>query len=75
MDRVERTRLKQLANDGIIATYGYDTRESRLAVALEQCIDELERLDRCPACGNSEDPDWQSLTAALEEIGFRLEPL
>jgi len=51
MDKAERTRLKQLANDAVIATFGSDSRESRLAVALEQCVDELEYIgDKCPTC-------------------------
>lgn len=51
MDKAERTRLKTLANDAVIATFGYDNRESRLAEALERCVDELEDAnDRCPTC-------------------------
>jgi hypothetical protein len=50
MDKVERTRLKTLANDAVIATFGYDNRESRLAEALERCVDELDRLDTTPHC-------------------------
>jgi len=75
MDKAERTRLKQLANDAIIATYGYDNDMQRLAAALEKCVEELEGLDRCPVCGDSEEPDWPSLATALEQLGFRLEPL
>lgn len=50
MDKAERIRLKTLANDAVIATYGYDTRESRLAEALERCVDELERMGTRPHC-------------------------
>lgn len=49
MDTSERQRLKQLANDSIIATYGYDNTESRLAEALEKCVDELDN-DSPPHC-------------------------
>jgi len=62
MDKAERIRLKQLANDAVIATFGYDSRESQLAVALEQCVDELESIasecEHCKTCqyhGNVED--------------------
>ena len=75
MDQAERTRLKTLANDAVIATFGYDSRESRLAEALERCVDELDRLNRCPVCGDSENPDWPFLTSTLEGLGFRLESL
>lgn len=44
MDRAERTRLKQLANDAVIATFGCDNREQRLAEALEQALDHIEYL-------------------------------
>jgi hypothetical protein len=51
MDQAERTRLKQLANDAVIATFGYDDRESRVAEALERCVDELEDANsKCPTC-------------------------
>jgi len=75
VDKVERARYKTLANDAVIAAFGSDGLDSQLAAALERCVDELERLNRCPVCGDSEDPDWPFLTSALEEIGFRLEPL
>jgi hypothetical protein len=47
MDPTERQRLKQLANDSIIATFGHDTNEARLAQALEQCVDQLEYYGDC----------------------------
>lgn len=51
MDKAERTRLKTLANDTVIATFGYDNRESQLAEALERCVDELEDANsKCPTC-------------------------
>lgn len=66
MDKSERQRLKQLANDSIIATYGYDTNESRLAVALESAVEEFECIatdcDHCKFCdihGEVEDDEIQ----------------
>lgn len=49
MDKGERQRLKTLANEAIIATYGYDNRESQLAEGLEQALDELDD-DSPPHC-------------------------
>jgi hypothetical protein len=55
MDRGERARLKQLANDAIIASFGFDSRESQLAEALERCVDELEQAnDKCRVCSTCE---------------------
>lgn len=45
MDHGERQRLKQLANDSIIATFGQETNEARLAQGLESAIDALEYYD------------------------------
>lgn len=51
MDQSERAKYKQLANDSIIATFGRgDTREQRLAEALEAVLNELDRLDQKPHC-------------------------
>jgi hypothetical protein len=51
VDKAERTRLKTLANDAVIATFGSDNRESQLAEALERCVDELEDANsKCPTC-------------------------
>lgn len=54
MDHLERQRLKQLANDSIIATFGRDDNEARLAVALESCVDEFHFIatdcDHCKYC-------------------------
>lgn len=56
MDSVERAKYKQLANDSIIATFGRDGNEARLAQALEKCVDELEEVnDKCPTCSACED--------------------
>jgi len=66
MDKAERTRLKQLANDAVIATFGSEGRESQLAVALEGCVEELEFIasecDHCKFCdihGEVEDDEIQ----------------
>jgi hypothetical protein len=54
MDIAERTRLKTLANDAVIATFGVDGRESRLATALESAVEELAHIatecDHCKYC-------------------------
>lgn len=49
MDKAERQRLKTLANEAIIATYGHDNRESQLAEGLEKAIEELDS-DSPPHC-------------------------
>lgn len=50
-----RARYKQLANDSIIATFGRDDNEARLAQALEKCVDELDNAnDKCPTCSRCE---------------------
>lgn len=75
MDKPTRQRLKALANEGIVATFGENSLKSQLAEALEQCVDELDERAKCAVCGDSENPDWPSLATALEGLGFRLEPL
>lgn len=76
MDKGERQRLKTLANEAIIATFGNDSREQRLAEGLEQCVEVLDQRSRCPACGDdSDNPDWTGLATTLAGLGFRLEPL
>lgn len=47
MEKAERTRLKQLANDTIIDLFGSGGREAKLAATLEQCVDDLEYHDNC----------------------------
>lgn len=73
MDSQQRARYKQLANDSIIATYGYDNAQSRLAEALEKCLEELERRARCPICGDGDNPDWEMVTAVFDELGLQME--
>jgi uncharacterized protein Yka (UPF0111/DUF47 family) len=51
MEKAERTRYKHLANDAVVATFGEDSDASRLAQALEACVDELEFIaDECDCC-------------------------
>lgn len=55
MDKSDRARYKQLANDSIIATYGRDDNEARLAQALEACVDWIDDIaDKCAHCSNCE---------------------
>lgn len=44
MDKVDRTRYRQLANDAVIATFGTESREQKLAEALEQAVNHIEYL-------------------------------
>ena len=54
MDEAERLKLKSLANDAIIASFGYDNDLSRLAQGLERCVDNLSYIawecDHCKYC-------------------------
>lgn len=61
MDKSERARYKQLANDSIIATYGSGGREQQLAEALEKAMDHIEylRAEYRPIC---EDCDQRGKT-------------
>lgn len=55
MDKGERQRLKTLANEAIIATFGNDSREQRLAEGLEQCVEWIDDIaDKCEHCRNCE---------------------
>lgn len=62
MDQAKRQRLKQLANDSIIATFGQETNEARLAQALESTVDALEYYD-----------ETMERNAALEEENGELD--
>ena len=69
MDKTERQRLKELANDSIVATFGQDSREQRLAEALERAIDHVEYLRSkwrpiCPDCDS-----WLNTYDEAEEDG------
>ena len=72
MDKAERTRLKRLANDAVIATFGSEGRESQLAVALEQCVDELgviaEECDHCKTCPDHGDVEDDSIAVDVNEL-------
>ena len=50
MDKSDRARYKQLANDSIIATYGRDDNEARLAQALEDALDQIDFMCKRPHC-------------------------
>lgn len=64
MDQTERQRLKQLANDSIIATFGQETNEARLAQALERCIDVLEYHGDC----NGPQPEPEGAILNLDTV-------
>lgn len=57
MDKSERQRLKTLANDAVIAEFGNDGLTARLAVALEQAIDDLEYHGDCIGPRIEADPE------------------
>lgn len=54
MDKGQRQRYKTLANDAIIASLGYDSQLSRLATALETCVDWIDDIatecEHCKTC-------------------------
>lgn len=51
VDSGERARYKQLANDSIIATFGRDDNEARLAQALEKCLEWIgDMASNCSTC-------------------------
>lgn len=64
MDHAERQRLKQLANDSIIATFGQETNEARLAQALERCVDVLEYHGDC----NGPQPEPEGAILNLDTV-------
>src|SRR5689334_16571475 len=72
MDRTERIRLKRLANDAVIATFGYDSRESQLAVALEDSVEELEFIaeecDHCKYCTTHGEVEDDEIPVDVNEI-------
>lgn len=72
MDKAERIKLKQLANDAVIATYGSDGREPQLAGALENCLDELDFIadecDHCKTCETHGDHDDDSFPVDASEV-------
>lgn len=75
MDHAERQRLKQLANDSIIATFGQERNEARLAQALEGAIEEFQFIatecDHCKFCdihGEVEDDEIQIDANEIQRI-------
>jgi predicted nuclease with TOPRIM domain len=64
VDQAERTRLKTLANDAVIATFGHDNRESRLAEALERCVEVLEYHGDC----NGPQPEPEGAILNLDTV-------
>lgn len=72
MDASERARYKQLANDSIIATFGRDDNEARLAQALEQCVDELEYIatecDQCQYCDVHGEVEDDTIAVDVNEV-------
>ena len=55
MDKGERQRLKTLANDAIVDLFGVESREARLAEALEQAVEDLEYHGDCIGPRTEED--------------------
>lgn len=72
MDQAERARLKQLANDSVIATFGCDNTESRLALALESAVEEFEFIatgcDHCKYCDIHGETDDDGILVNVNEI-------
>lgn len=72
MDHVERARLKQLANDSVIATFGRDNTESRLALALESAVEEFEFIatgcDHCKYCDVHGEVEDDSIAVDVVEL-------
>lgn len=72
MDKSERQRLKTLANEAIIATFGNDSREQRLAEGLENCLDELDYIagecDHCKTCETHGNYDDDSIPVDASEV-------
>lgn len=57
MDKSERQRLKTLANEAIIAEFGNDSLAARLAVGLEQAVEQLEYHGDCIGPRTEADPE------------------
>lgn len=82
MDNADLQRWKTLANDAVVATFGTNSRESRLAVALESAVELLdETSNRCSTCskcddhGNVENEDIQVSADDVRVIYNRLSQL
>jgi dissimilatory sulfite reductase (desulfoviridin) alpha/beta subunit len=72
VDRADRIRLKQLANDAVIENFGNDCPEARLAEALEQTIEELvfiaEECDHCKHCNTHGEVEDDEIPVDASEI-------
>lgn len=72
MDHSERQRLKRLANDSIIATFGQETNEARLAQALENSVEEFEFIatgcDHCKFCSTHGEVEDDEIPVDPNEI-------
>lgn len=72
MDRSERQRLKTLANDAVIATFGLDDQHAQLATALETCVDELQFIatgcDHCQYCDIHGEVEDDSIDVDVNEL-------
>lgn len=71
MDVSERNKLRQLANDALIASFGSDSTEQRLAEGLERCVEWIEETStKCKTCSKCEDhgDDGDEFTVDVNEI-------
>jgi hypothetical protein len=72
IDNPQLTRWKTLANDSIIATFGYDSRETKLAEALEQAVEALDEMsndcETCAYCDDHGNKDGQGVIVDVDEI-------
>lgn len=72
MDKVDRAKYKQLANDAIIAHFGQGGETTQLAEALEKCVEWMDDVaDKCETCstcsshGDHYKPDEVDLLKAV----------
>lgn len=72
MDASERNKLRQLANDALIASLGSDSMEQRLAEGLERCVDDLayitEQCDHCKYCDIHGEVEDDSIAVDVVEL-------
>lgn len=72
VDQSERQQLKQLANDSIIATFGQESNEARLAQALESTVDELTIIatecDHCKYCNIHGEVEDDEISVDVNEV-------
>jgi transcriptional/translational regulatory protein YebC/TACO1 len=71
MNKAERTRLKELAVETIVASPVH-SKKAQLAEALEKCVDDLEdRSDKCSTCSvceNHGDHEDESIAVDPDEV-------